>query len=108
MNQKQLEDSIFEAVSNVIERVWTIEEKQLIQNDSELQSHLKEWLSNSLSDTCWHQANYKIVRDLSTPSNFSQPMNFFEDEEIYIPYLNSLKRLPGMCDGITAHCRRSL
>ncbi|MCC5666900.1 hypothetical protein LC653_24145 [Nostoc sp. CHAB 5784] len=36
MNQKQLEDSIFEAVSDAIERVWTIEEKQLIQNDSEL------------------------------------------------------------------------
>jgi hypothetical protein len=53
MNPKQLEYSIFEAVSDTIARVWTIEEKQLIQNDSELQSHLKEWLSNSLSDTCW-------------------------------------------------------
>ena len=47
MNPKQLEDSILEAVSDAIERVWTIEEKQLIQNDSQLQSHLKEWLNNS-------------------------------------------------------------
>ena len=86
MNQKQLEDSIFEAVSNVIERVWTIEEKQLIQNDSELQNQLGKWLNNSLSDTCWHPSNYKILRDLSTPSNFSQPMNLFEDEEIHIPF----------------------
>jgi hypothetical protein len=86
MNQKQLEDSIFEAVSDVIERVWTIEEKQLIQNDSELQNQLGKWLNNSLSDTCWHPSNYKILRDLSTPSNFSQPMNLFEDEEIHIPF----------------------
>ncbi|MEH2297569.1 MAG: hypothetical protein V7K88_00430 [Nostoc sp.] len=86
MNPKQLESSIFEAVSDTSQRVWTTEEKKLIVNDSELQSHLEEWLNNSLSDTCWHQANYKIVRDLSTSSNFSQPMNFFEDEEIHIPF----------------------
>jgi len=86
MNQKQLEDSIFEAVSDAIERVWTIEEKQLIQNDSELQNQLGKWLNNSLSDTCWHPDNYKIVRDLSMNSNFSQPMNLFEDEEIHIPF----------------------
>ncbi|MBC6435513.1 hypothetical protein FM036_39335 [Nostoc sp. HG1] len=86
MNQKQLEDSIFEAVSDAIERVWIIEEKQLIANDSELQTHLEEWLNNSLSDTCWHPANYKIVRDLSMNSNFNQPMNLFEDEEIHIPF----------------------
>nr|ADO19197.1 hypothetical protein Nfla_7103 [Nostoc flagelliforme str. Sunitezuoqi] len=79
MNPKQLEYSIFEAVSDAIGRVWTIEEKQLIQNDSELQSHLKEWLNNSLNDTCWQRENYRIVRDLSAPSSFSQPMNFFED-----------------------------
>ncbi|WP_179069652.1 hypothetical protein [Nostoc sp. C052] len=41
MNPKQLEDSIFEAVSDVIGREWTIEEKQLIQNDSELLSSPK-------------------------------------------------------------------
>jgi len=86
MNPKQLEFSIFEAVSDAIQRVWTTEEKELIANDSELQSHLEEWLNNSLSDTCWHQANYKIVRDLSTPSNFSLPMDFLEDEEIHIPF----------------------
>lgn len=79
MNPKQLEDSIFEAVSNAITRVWTIEEKEFIQNDSELQNLLDQWLNNSLSDTCWHPENYRIVRDLSAPSSFSQPMNFFED-----------------------------
>ena len=83
MNQKQLEDSIFEAVSDGIERVWTIEEKQLIQNDSELQSRLKEWLNNSLSDTCWHPDNYNLVQDLNTPSNFSPP-TMLENEEIHI------------------------
>ncbi len=86
MNPKQLDYSIFEAVSDAIQRVWTTEEKELIANDSELQSQLEEWLNNSLSDTCWHQVNYKIVRDLSTPSNFSFPIDFFENEEIYIPF----------------------
>ena len=86
MNLKQLESSIFEAVSDTSQRVWTTEEKELIANDYELQSHLKEWLNNSLSDTCWHQANYKIVRDLTTPSNFSLPMDFLEDEETLIPF----------------------
>jgi hypothetical protein len=86
MNPKQLENSIFETVSDATARVWTIEEKELIANGSELQSHLEEWLNNSLSDTCWHQANYKIVRDLSAPSNFSLPMIFFEDEEAHIPF----------------------
>lgn len=57
MNPKQLESSIFEAVSNAIQRVWTTQEKKLIANNSELQSHLKEWLNNSLSDTFWHQAS---------------------------------------------------
>ncbi|QFS52228.1 hypothetical protein GXM_09722 [Nostoc sphaeroides CCNUC1] len=47
---------------------------------------LKEWLNNSLSDICWHPENYKIVRDLSAPSNFSLPMNLFEDEETHIPF----------------------
>ncbi|MCC5610921.1 hypothetical protein LC612_30280 [Nostoc sp. CHAB 5834] len=41
MNPKQLENPIFEAVSDGVERVWTIEEKQLIQNDSELLSSPK-------------------------------------------------------------------
>ncbi|MBD2512548.1 hypothetical protein H6G91_36000 [Nostoc muscorum FACHB-395] len=41
MNQKQLEDSILEAVSDAIERVWTIEEKQFIENNSELLSSPK-------------------------------------------------------------------
>ncbi len=86
MNPKQLESSIFEAVSDRSQRVWTNEEKELIANDSELQSHLEEWLNNSLSETCWHEANYKIVRDLSSPSNLSLSMNFFEDEEIHIPF----------------------
>ena len=27
-----------------------------------------QWLNNSLSDTCWHPENYRIVRDLSAPS----------------------------------------
>ncbi|MEH2234811.1 hypothetical protein [Nostoc sp.] len=86
MNPKQLEDSIFEAVSDAIERVWTTEEKELIANNFELKSYLKEWLNNYFSDTCWHQTNYKIVRNLSTPSNFSQPMNLFKGEEIHIPF----------------------
>ena len=86
MNPKQLEYSIFEAVSDAIGKKWTTEEKELIQNNSELQSRLKEWLNNSLSDTCWHQTNYKIVRDLSTSSNFNQPMNLLEDEETHIPF----------------------
>ncbi|BDI20564.1 hypothetical protein ANSO36C_63660 (plasmid) [Nostoc cf. commune SO-36] len=47
MNPKQLEDSIFEAVSDTIQRVWTIEEKELIANNSELQSHLEEWLNKT-------------------------------------------------------------
>ncbi|BBD70262.1 hypothetical protein NIES4072_66280 [Nostoc commune NIES-4072] len=85
MNPKQLESSIFEAVSDAIGKEWTIEEKELIQNNSELQNHLKEWLNNSLSDTCWHQANYKIVRDL-TSSKFSRTRDLFDDEEIYIPF----------------------
>ncbi|MHC5855348.1 hypothetical protein [Nostoc sp.] len=86
MNPKQLDYSIFEAVSNAIQRVWTTEEKELIANDSKLQNHLKESLNNSLSDTCWHQVNYKIVRDLSSSPNFSLPMDIFEDEEIHIPF----------------------
>ncbi|MEH2200491.1 hypothetical protein [Nostoc sp.] len=86
MNPKQLEDSIFEAVSDTSKRVWTTEEKELIVNNYELQSHLEEWLNNSLSDTSWHEANYKIVRDLSSPSKLSLSMNFFEDEEIHIPF----------------------
>ncbi|MHC5748739.1 MAG: hypothetical protein ACYTXT_44300 [Nostoc sp.] len=85
MNPKQLEDSIFEAVSDAIGREWTIEEKQLIQNDSELQSRLKEWLNNSLSDTCWHPDNYKLVQDLNTPSNFNPP-TMLKNEEIHIPF----------------------
>ncbi|MFN6452980.1 MAG: hypothetical protein RM022_012335 [Nostoc sp. EfeVER01] len=59
----------FEAVSDGIGREWTIEEKQFIENNSELESRLKEWLNNSLSDTCWHQTNYKIVRDLGRVIN---------------------------------------
>ena len=86
MNPKQLENSIFEAVSDGIERVWTIEEKQLIQNDSKLQNQLGQWLNNSLSDTCLHPANYKTLQDLSTPSNFSLLRDFFEDEETHIPF----------------------
>lgn len=83
---KQLQSSIFEAISDGSQREWTSLEKDLIANDSELQNYLKEWLSNSLSDTCWHTENYKIVRDFSTPSNFNQLMNLFEDEEIHIPF----------------------
>ena len=86
MNPKQLEDSIFEAVSDAIQRLWTTEERELIANDCELQSHLEEWLNTSLSDTCWHEANYKIVRDLSSPSNFSFPIDFLEDEETLFPF----------------------
>ncbi len=85
MNQKQLEDSILEAVSDAIERVWTTEEKHFIENNSELQSYLKEWLNNSLSDTCWHPDNYKLVQDLNTSSNFSPP-TMLENEEIHIPF----------------------
>jgi hypothetical protein len=65
MNLKQLNYSIFEAVSEAIQRVWSTEEKELIANDLKLQNYLKEWLNNSLSDTCWHPENYRIVRDLS-------------------------------------------
>lgn len=86
MNPKQLKDSIFEAVSNGTQREWTSSEKELIANNSELRNQLEEWLNNSLSDTCWHRTNYKIVRNLSTPSNFSQPMNLFKGEEIHIPF----------------------
>ena len=86
MNPKQLEYSILKAVSEAIKRVWTTEEKELIANDFKVQNHLKEWLNNSLSDTCWHQVNYKIVRDLSSPPNFSLPMDIFEDEETHIPF----------------------
>jgi len=42
MNPKQLEFSIFEAVSDAIGKEWTTEEKELIQNDLELQNHLKD------------------------------------------------------------------
>ncbi|MEH2073137.1 MAG: hypothetical protein V7K57_01730, partial [Nostoc sp.] len=62
------------------------EEKELIVNDSELQSHLEEWLNNSLSDTCWQRENYRIVRDLSAPSIFRLPMNLLEHEETHIPF----------------------
>lgn len=86
MNPKQLESSIFEAVSDAIQRVLTTEERELITNDSKLKNHLGEWLNNSLSDICWHKANCKIVRELSTPSNFSLPMDFLEDEETLIPF----------------------
>ncbi|MDF5739078.1 hypothetical protein [Nostoc sp. S13] len=47
MNPKQLENSIFEAVSDATARVWTTEEKQLIQNDSELQNQLDQWLNKT-------------------------------------------------------------
>ena len=86
MNPKQLEYSIFEAVSDAIAKEWTTEEKELIQNNSKLQSRLKEWFNNSLSDTCWHKTNYKIVRDLSTYSKCSLLRDFFEDEETHIPF----------------------
>ena len=42
MNPKQLESSIFEAISDAIGKEWTTEQKELIQNDSELQNQLKE------------------------------------------------------------------
>ncbi|MEH2168724.1 MAG: hypothetical protein V7K41_19115 [Nostoc sp.] len=86
MNPKQLEDSILEAVSDAIARVWTIEEKELIQNDSELQNQLYQWLNNSLSNTCWHPDNYKIIQNLSAPSNFSLSMSLLEDEETHLPF----------------------
>jgi hypothetical protein len=44
MNPKQLEGSILKAVSDAITRVWASEEKEFIQNDSELQNKLEQWL----------------------------------------------------------------
>ena len=85
MNSKQLKDSIFEAVSDAIGREWTTEEKQLIPNDSELQNQLEEWLNNSLSDTCWHLINYKIIQKLLADSSMSLDINLL-GEEIYIPF----------------------
>ncbi|MEJ6485206.1 hypothetical protein N0Y54_28505 [Nostoc punctiforme UO1] len=47
MNPKQLEGSILSAVSNAITRVWASEEKEFIQNDSELQNKLEQWLNKT-------------------------------------------------------------
>ncbi len=47
MNPKQLEGSILKAVSDAITRVWASEEKEFIQNDSELQNKLEQWLNKT-------------------------------------------------------------
>ncbi|MHC0067751.1 hypothetical protein ACWATR_33480 [Nostoc sp. UIC 10890] len=47
MNPKQLDYSIFEAVSDAIGKEWTTEQKELIQNYLELQNQLKEWLNKT-------------------------------------------------------------
>ncbi|MCL6754812.1 hypothetical protein KBT16_29065 [Nostoc sp. CCCryo 231-06] len=82
---KQLQSSIFEAISDGSQREWTSSEKELIANDSELQNHLKEWLNNSLSDTCWHLINYKIIQKLLADSSMSLDRNLL-GKEIYIPF----------------------
>lgn len=85
MNNKQLENSIFEAVCDSTQREWITEEKELIENTFKLKNQLEEWLNNSLSDTCWHQNNYQTIRDLIS-SNFRFSRDLFEDEEIHIPF----------------------
>lgn len=85
MNNKQLANSISEAVCDGIQKEWITEEKEFIENDFELQNQLEEWLNNSLIDTCWHPNNYKIIRNL-TSLNFRFIRDFFEDEEMHIPF----------------------
>ncbi|QLE59700.1 hypothetical protein [Nostoc sp. TCL26-01] len=77
---------IFEAVSDGSQRQWTVEEKEVILNSPQLQNQLEKWLNNSLSDTCWHSENYKMIRALTKSLTSNLPNNLFKDEEISIPF----------------------
>ncbi|MCC5664799.1 hypothetical protein LC653_12945 [Nostoc sp. CHAB 5784] len=85
MNQKQLEDSIFEsifeAVSDGSQREWTDEEKLAAVSDIDLFHQLKCWADNSLSDSCWHEANYHLVN-----SSLSKSSLHGEEEKTYISF----------------------
>jgi hypothetical protein len=58
-------DSIMFAVCDGSQRVWNIEEIDLIASNVNLQSILIHWSENSLSDCCWHPQNYKLLREMS-------------------------------------------
>ncbi|MBD2505053.1 hypothetical protein [Anabaena azotica] len=57
----QLYDSIFLAVSDGSQREWSEEEKKVILSNVELFQKLECWMTNSLSDGCWHDANYDLL-----------------------------------------------
>lgn len=57
----QLGTSIFEAVSDGSKREWTEKEKKAILSNTELFNKLECWMLNSLSDGCWHDANFDLL-----------------------------------------------
>lgn len=88
-------DSIMLAVCDGSQRVWDIEEIDLIASNVNLQSTLIDWLENSISDCCWHPQNYKVLRqmtnhercgsfDIQEISNAIENQNF--EEYLYIPF----------------------
>ncbi|MBD2504589.1 hypothetical protein [Anabaena azotica] len=80
MITRQIYDSIFVAVCDGSQREWTDEQKTVVLSHPELMNQLQGWFENSLSDGCWHDANYDLVNSLS-PSSLRD-----EEEKTYIPF----------------------
>lgn len=76
-------DSIFQAVSDGSQRVWTDEEKALMLSHPELMNQLQSWADNNNSDGCWHVANFELIKPNSCIANSN---NSFADEDIHIPF----------------------
>ncbi|BAY41897.1 hypothetical protein NIES2111_62930 (plasmid) [Nostoc sp. NIES-2111] len=76
-------DSIFQAVSDGSQRVWTDEEKVLILSHPELFNQLQSWADNNNSDCCWHGANFDLIKPKSCIANSN---TFSADEDIDIPF----------------------
>ena len=58
---EQIYDSIFLAVSDGSQKEWSPEEKKVILSNIELLHLLECWMTNNLSDGCWHEANYDLL-----------------------------------------------
>ncbi|MEJ1930334.1 hypothetical protein WDZ92_08625 [Nostoc sp. NIES-2111] len=75
--------SIFQAVCDGSQREWTDEEKALVLSHPSLLNQLQCWLESSLSDGCWHEANFELIKPKSCLLNTN---NSFADEDIHIPF----------------------
>ncbi|BAB78171.1 hypothetical protein ACN23B_27395 (plasmid) [Anabaena sp. FACHB-709] len=75
-------DSIFQAVWDGSQRVWTDEEKAVVVSHPELLNQLQSWADNNNSDSCWHKANYDLVKPKSCIANTISSA----DEDIHIPF----------------------